>query len=67
MYMVTRAILVKLLQNEQLEILTLAVFEVQKGNVPFWKWQKNRVQMVQTIFESNEGCLRHTDLKISTP
>ena len=52
--MVTRAILVKLMQNEQLEMLTLAVFEVQKGNVPFWKWQKNRVQMMQTIFESIE-------------
>ena len=45
-YMVSRAILVKLMQNEQLETLTLAVFKVQKGNVPFWKWQKNRVQMV---------------------
>ena len=52
--MVTRAILVKPMQNEQLETLTLAVFEVQRGNVPFWKWQKNRVQMVQTIFESIE-------------
>ncbi len=67
MYMVTRAILVKPLQNGQLEILTLAVFKVQKGNVPFWKWQKNRVQMVQTIFGSTEECLKHTDLKISTP
>ena len=65
--MVSRAILVKLMQNGQLEMLTLAVFEVQKGNVPFWKWQKNRVQMVQTIFGSTEKFFNLTDLKISYP
>ena len=55
--MVTRAILAKAMQNGEKFtncLITLPVFIVQKCNTPFWKWHKNRVQMTQTIFESNQ-------------
>ena len=55
--MVTRAIFVKLVENGfkfTFCLITSPVFEVQKTQAPIWKWHKNRVQMAQTIFESNE-------------
>ena len=57
MYMVTRAIIVKPIPNwwkiTKCQI-TSPIFGVQKCNAPFWNWHKNRVQMAQTIFESNK-------------
>ena len=56
MYMVTRAIFVKLVENGfkfTLCLITSPVFEVQKTQAPIWKWHKNRVQLAQTIFQSN--------------
>ena len=55
--MVMGAIFAKWVQNGlkfTFCLITLSVFEIQKTEAPFWKWHKNRVQMVQTIFESNE-------------
>ena len=55
--MVPRAIFTKLVEigfKLTFLLITLPIFEVQKCNAPFWKWQKNRVQMVQAILESIE-------------